>query len=80
MCRLTPFNALVANGDFAEYVKSRFAISISHSFSPDFAIGAGISPDETAKTLKMLLEECVIGNVLNDREKLIKYALARCGR
>ena len=43
-------------------------------------IGAGISPDETAKTLKMLLEECVIGNVLNDREKLIKYALARCGR
>ncbi|MDE7257489.1 MAG: HD domain-containing protein, partial [Clostridia bacterium] len=43
-------------------------------------IGAGICPDETAKTLTMLLEECVIGNVLNDRETLIKYALARRGR
>ncbi len=43
-------------------------------------IDAGICPDETAKTLKMLLEECVIGNVLNDREKLIKYALARRAR
>ena len=43
-------------------------------------IDAGICPDETAKTLKMLLEECVIGNVLNEREKLIKYALARRAR
>lgn len=43
-------------------------------------IGAGISPDETAKTLKMLLGECVVGNVSNQKEKLIRYALARRGR
>ena len=43
----------------------------------DELIGAGICPDETAKTLKMLLGECAIGNVKNDRESLIKYALAR---
>lgn len=46
----------------------------------DELIGAGICPDETAKTLKMLLGECAIGNVLNDKEKLINYALARRGR
>lgn len=46
----------------------------------DELIDAGICPDETAKTLKMLLGECAIGNVLNDKEKLIKYALARRGQ
>lgn len=46
----------------------------------DELIGAGICPDETAKTLKMLLGECAIGNVLNEKEKLINYALARRGR
>ncbi len=46
----------------------------------DELIGAGICPDETAKTLKMLLGECVIGNVLNEKERLIKYALARRGQ
>ncbi len=46
----------------------------------DELIGAGICPDETAKTLKMLLEECAIGNVANQKEKLIKYALARRAR
>lgn len=43
-------------------------------------IGAGICPDETAKTLKMLLEECAVGNVANQKEKLLKYALARRGQ
>ena len=46
----------------------------------DELIGAGISPDETAKTLKMLLGECAIGNVKNEKQKLIKYALARRGQ
>lgn len=43
----------------------------------DELIGAGICPDETAKTLKMLLGECAIGNVKNEKQSLIKYALAR---
>lgn len=46
----------------------------------DELIDAGICPDETAKTLKMLLGECAIGNVLNEKERLIKYALARRGQ
>lgn len=46
----------------------------------DELIAAGICPAETAKTLKMLLEECAIGNVANERQKLISYALARSGR
>lgn len=46
----------------------------------DELIGAGICPDETAKTLKMLLGECAIGNVKNEKQKLIKYALARRGK
>lgn len=45
----------------------------------DELIGAGICPDETAKTLKMLLGECAIGNVKNEKGSLIKYALARRG-
>lgn len=45
----------------------------------DELIGAGISPGETAKTLKMLLGECAIGNVKNEKQKLLKYALARRG-
>lgn len=43
----------------------------------DDLIEAGISPAETAKTLNFLLGECAIGNVVNRRDKLIKYALAR---
>ena len=43
----------------------------------DDLIEAGISPAETAKTLNFLLGECAIGNVENQRDKLIKYALAR---
>lgn len=43
-------------------------------------IEAGICPDETAKTLNLLLEECAIGNVENKRDRLIKFALARRGR
>ncbi len=46
----------------------------------DELIGAGICPDETAKTLKMLLGECAIGNVKNEKQTLIKYALARRGQ
>lgn len=46
----------------------------------DELIGAGICPDETAKTLKMLLCECAMCNVLNEKEKLIKYAIARRGQ
>lgn len=45
----------------------------------DELIGAGISPDETAKTLDFLLGECAIGNVPNRKERLIKFALARAG-
>ena len=46
----------------------------------DELIGAGISPDETAKTLQFLLGECVIGNVKNQRDALLRYALARSGK
>lgn len=46
----------------------------------DDLIEAGISPCETAKTLDFLLGECAIGNVVNRRERLIKYALARQNR
>lgn len=46
----------------------------------DELIGAGICPNETAKTLKMLLGECAIGNVKNEKQRLIKYALARRGQ
>ena len=46
----------------------------------DELIGAGICPDETAKTLKMLLGECAIGNVKNEKQALIRYALARRGK
>ena len=45
----------------------------------DELIAAGISPGETAKTLKMLLGECAIGNVKNEKQSLVKYALARRG-
>lgn len=45
----------------------------------DELIGAGICPNETAKTLEFLLGECVINNVPNERERLIRYALARRG-
>ena len=40
----------------------------------DELIGAGICPDETAKTLDFLLCECVTGNVPNEKERLIKHA------
>ncbi|MDE7379722.1 MAG: HD domain-containing protein [Clostridia bacterium] len=40
-------------------------------------IDAGICPDQTGKALAFLLGECAIGNVDNDREKLIKFALSR---
>lgn len=40
-------------------------------------IDAGISPEKTAKTLDFLLGECAIGNVRNERERLIKFAVAR---
>ncbi|MDE6372941.1 MAG: HD domain-containing protein [Clostridia bacterium] len=43
----------------------------------DDLIGAGICPNQTAKTLEFLLGECAIGNVPNERERLIRYALAR---
>ncbi len=43
----------------------------------DELIGAGICPDETAKTLDFLLCECVTGNVPNEKERLIKHARAR---
>ncbi|MDE6558091.1 MAG: HD domain-containing protein [Clostridia bacterium] len=46
----------------------------------DDLIGAGICPDETAKTLDFLLGECAIGNVPNQKERLIRYALARAGK
>ena len=40
-------------------------------------IDAGICPDQTGKALAFLLGECAIGNVDNNREKLIKFALSR---
>lgn len=43
----------------------------------DQLIEAGILPDETAKTLKWLLEECAINPTLNDRDKLIRLALGK---
>ena len=43
----------------------------------DQLIEAGILPDETAKTLKWLLEECAINPSLNDRDKLIRLALGK---
>ena len=46
----------------------------------DDLIGAGICPDETAKTLDFLLGECAIGNVPNQKERLIAYALARANK
>ena len=45
----------------------------------DELIASGICADETAKTLKFLLGECAIGNVPNDKGRLISYALARRG-
>lgn len=46
----------------------------------DKLIGAGISPDETGKTLNFLLGECVVGNVRNEEESLIRLALAHTGK
>lgn len=43
----------------------------------DELIRAGICPNETAKTLNFLLGECAIGNVKNERDALLKYAVAR---
>lgn len=43
----------------------------------DELIGAGICADETGKTLKFLLAECAMGNVPNQKDKLVFYALAR---
>lgn len=43
----------------------------------DDLIGAGISPDETGKTLSFLLGECAINGVKNEKSALLKYALAR---
>ncbi|MDE7400641.1 MAG: HD domain-containing protein [Clostridia bacterium] len=43
----------------------------------DDLIAAGISPVQTAKTLDFLLGECAIGNVRNQKEALIRFALAR---
>lgn len=40
-------------------------------------IDAGISPDQTAKTLKFLLEQAAMGCVGNDRQKLVAWALHR---
>lgn len=45
----------------------------------DELIGAGICPDEAGKTLNFLLGECAIGNVPNDKDKLIKFALSHAG-
>ena len=46
ICRFIPFNALVANGDFFEYVKVRFFTSISHSWE-EF-ISAGLAGEDFA--------------------------------
>ena len=43
----------------------------------DDLINAGISPVQTAKTLDFLLGECAIGNVRNQKDALIRFALAR---
>lgn len=43
----------------------------------DELIRAGICAGETAETLQFLLGECAIGNVPNEKERLIRYALAR---
>ena len=43
----------------------------------DDLIAAGIPPVQTAKTLDFLLGECAIGNERNQRDALIRFALAR---
>lgn len=42
----------------------------------DELIGAGICPEQTGKTLEYLLNQCVMGVVPNQREKLISHALS----
>ena len=63
---------------YAQMLKEGVPLNIKQlAVRGDELIGAGICPNETAKTLKFLLGECVIGNVPNEKDRLIRYALAR---
>ena len=65
---------------YQDMVKDGVPLSLKQlAVKGDKLIGAGISPDETGKTLEFLLCECAMGNVPNEEERLIRLALSRAG-
>lgn len=65
-------------GIYADMLKEGAPMTIRQlKVRGDELIRAGILPEETAKTLRWLLEECAINAALNQRDKLLKLALGR---